>query len=130
MKILTPMVCEFVFLMMEDAFDMELKTGPEKIREAYFRNRTGTGKKTGEKLCDIESRNMNRETISVSHSELTRYGDGIYRSECPECKVGLLSVHKDQETLILEEYDTCVLCGQSFRYLDIETMRERENGGE
>jgi hypothetical protein len=129
--------------MMEKEYGITIKTEPEKIREAYHRKtgkRGGSIEETDKQRVNKENvllmngnmvgANINKQVVNVNHNELTRFGDGIYKSECPECKEGLLLVGRNQETLILEEYDYCVLCGQSFRYLDIETMRERENGGE
>lgn len=52
----------------------------------------------------------------------------VYRSECPFCTGGLLCVGRDKETLELEEYDYCMLCGQPVRYSDIEKMRELDHG--
>lgn len=73
-----------------------------------------------------EFNNMDLKLIEISHMELLRYGDSMYKSICPTCKMGLLLVGRDQETLILQEYDRCILCGQRVRYTDIKYLRKRE----
>lgn len=51
--------------------------------------------------------------------------DGKYRSTCPECKVGLLLIYRDPNTMELLELDRCILCGQQFRYTDIDKLNGR-----
>ena len=71
--------------------------------------------------------NVGNPVISVYWKRLLRPpGDSFYRRECPFCVQGLLLVGRDRETMVLEEYDACLYCGQHVSYLDIETMRERE----
>lgn len=65
--------------------------------------------------------------IEVRHSDLIRISGSMYRSICPKCKEGTLLVYRNQDTLQLEEMDRCILCGQAFKYLDIEKMRVRES---
>ena len=72
--------------------------------------------------------NLNKPVIEVRHADLKRYGDYMYRSECPLCG-GLLLVGRCSETFVLQEYDRCVRCGQKFRYLDIKEMRQKEGLG-
>ena len=75
----------------------------------------------------IPGTNLDKDIIGIKHSELTRSdSETAYKSNCPACDDGILLVARDQETLVLEEYDRCVLCGQAFRYLDIEEMRRKE----
>ena len=81
----------------------------------------------GQNLNDLP-RNMSKPIFEIPHCELSRYGNSMYKSVCPVCKEGILLVHRDQETFILQEYDCCVLCGQRIRYLDIELLRKREKG--
>jgi hypothetical protein len=73
--------------------------------------------------CHMVGRNMSQPIKDVMHSELERVGDSLYKSECPECKIGILLVNRDQRTFELLEYDRCVLCGQAYRYLDIDNLR-------
>jgi hypothetical protein len=70
--------------------------------------------------------NIDKPCTSVRHSELTRVGQSPYKSECPTCKKGLLLIHRDWNTFLLEEFDRCVLCGQLFQYLDIADLRKAE----
>lgn len=66
--------------------------------------------------------NMHAPVIEVLHSELKRLTNlSAYRSECPVCDDGVLGVYRNTETLKLEEFDRCMLCGQAFRYLVICT---------
>jgi len=69
--------------------------------------------------------NLLKSILEIPHMELERYGNSIYKSVCPVCHKGLLLVRRHQETLIFEEYDSCVLCGQRIRYLDINNLRKR-----
>ena len=52
-----------------------------------------------------------------------------FRRVCPECKHGYLFV-KRESNFVLEKIDNCILCGQHFRYLDIEEMRREDRAGE
>jgi uncharacterized protein (DUF983 family) len=71
--------------------------------------------------------NIKKPCIKIKHSGLTRYGDSYYKSSCPACKEGILLVYRNPETLVLERYDRCILCGQQFEYMDIEDLRKVEN---
>lgn len=73
-----------------------------------------------------EFKNVDKEPIHIKHSELKRVGDSIFRSECPACKEGVLLVARDNDTLVLEEIDRCLLCGQIFIYNDISEMRDND----
>ncbi|GAI50212.1 unnamed protein product [marine sediment metagenome] len=64
------------------------------------------------------------EVVDVRWAELESAG-GMYRRECPYCD-GVLLVGRDKDTLMLQEYDRCIQCGQRVRYLDIEEMRALE----
>ena len=71
--------------------------------------------------------NKNEPVIEVNHKDLERANDNsAYRSDCPKCKKGALFIYRDPKTLILQEYDRCVLCGQQFKYLDIDELRKAE----
>lgn len=54
---------------------------------------------------------------SVSHSDLKRFGDGDYKSECPDCDKGILLVRRNDD-FTLSRLDTCLSCGKSFLYTD------------
>ena len=71
--------------------------------------------------------NFTNSPIDVKHSDLINVSeDSLYRKKCPVCNDGVLLVYRDKKTFDLAEYDRCVSCGQSVRYLDIEEMRNRE----
>jgi uncharacterized protein (DUF983 family) len=71
--------------------------------------------------------NKNEPVIEVNHKDLERASDNsAYRSDCPKCKEGVLLVYRNPKTLVLQEYDRCVLCGQQFKYLDIDELRKAE----
>jgi len=70
--------------------------------------------------------NKNEPVIEVYHKDLTRVGDSAYKSDCPKCKDGVLLIYRDPITFVLQEYDCCVLCGQHFKYLDINELRRAE----
>jgi len=72
--------------------------------------------------------NVNAPVLAVKHSELERFSDeSAYKSICPACKNGLLLVYRNSKTLALEEYDRCILCGQQYKYLDIEELKKKES---
>jgi hypothetical protein len=73
------------------------------------------------------TKNINSPLINVYHSCLKRADNSRYRSLCPVCQHGTLLMVRDQVSMVLEEYDRCVLCGQQFRYMDIERLRDRED---
>jgi len=73
----------------------------------------------------MRPKNLDEPIIEVKHSDLERFGNGIYRSECPKCS-GALLMERDSKTFVLQEYDRCVLCGQRFRYSDINELRKAE----
>ena len=62
----------------------------------------------------------------VNHADLKREGDSAYKSTCPMCEEGMLLVYRNPATLVLEEHDRCIHCGQAFIYDDIDIMRSRE----
>ena len=68
--------------------------------------------------------NMDKPIVEVKWSELELVQSGQYKSECPVCKKGMLLIGRDKETFELQELDMCILCGQKFRYLDIEDLRK------
>lgn len=70
--------------------------------------------------------NIEEPVMDIKHSELKRFSDSPYKSECPKCKKGLLLVGRDPMTLILQKSDYCVLCGQRFIYTDIDSLRRKD----
>lgn len=68
--------------------------------------------------------NLNRPVMYVLHRQMKRAtGDSLYRTECARCPTGVLLVMRDRETLELAADDNCIVCGQRYRYLDIEELR-------
>jgi hypothetical protein len=75
---------------------------------------------------DLAGTNITKPCIQVKHCDLTRVKHSHYKSECPVCKKGMLLIARNWDTLILEEFDRCILCGQQFQYTDIENLRQVE----
>jgi hypothetical protein len=73
------------------------------------------------------TKNINSPLRNVYHSCLKRADNSRYRSLCPVCQKGTLLMGRDPASMILEEYDRCLLCGQQFRYIDIERLRDNED---
>ena len=70
--------------------------------------------------------NLNKPIIHVNHSDLERSDENsMFRSNCPECKVGILLVARDKVTFKIIPYDRCTLCGQSFYYDDYEKFNNQ-----
>jgi hypothetical protein len=69
-----------------------------------------------EPTCKLAEINISRTCILVMHSALKGVGDGPYKRECPECKMGILLCTRKSGFLL--NYDRCVLCGQTFKYGD------------
>lgn len=67
--------------------------------------------------------NIEEPTMDVMHAELERVGNGL-SSKCPKCKLGTLLMERCRHSGILYDIDRCVLCGQVFRYTDIEQVRK------
>jgi hypothetical protein len=79
------------------------------------------------RMLAVTKANINNPPKHVKHSELKRANpQAFYRSECPECKLGVLLVTRDKETFVVLETDYCVLCGQQFIYDDVERLRGLE----
>ena len=58
--------------------------------------------------------NFFQPTIRVFHHNLKREDEeSIYKSSCPICALGILLVGRDQKTLLLRDWDRCILCGQA-----------------
>lgn len=73
--------------------------------------------------------NAANPVVDVRHRDLARCSDeSVYRSHCPTCKEGVLLVYRDPKTFQLMAEDNCILCGQRYKYLDIEELRAAEGG--
>lgn len=47
-------------------------------------------------------------------------------SYCPNCGDGVLAVIRNSVTLVIEEFDMCLKCGQRVRYRDVAVMRAQD----
>ena len=71
-------------------------------------------------------KNLEKPTMDVHHSALPPVSDSsVFRVHCPACDDGMLLVRRNNKTLQLEELDSCLVCGQVVRYLDIEELRKK-----
>ena len=78
-------------------------------------------------MDDLAAKNFNEPVLDVKHAELERVDrTARWKSVCPVCKEGCLLVHRMLDSLKLSEKDHCILCGQQFRYTDIEEMRAND----
>lgn len=68
--------------------------------------------------------NIGNPPMEVRHAELEPADDGLFKSMCPVCGEGTLLVMRDQKSLELLDTDRCILCGQTYIYLDIEEMKK------
>ena len=59
----------------------------------------------------------------IKHSDLKRFSDSYYKSKCPGCENGILLVRRNKD-LSLYRLDTCISCGKSFWYTDIDINGE------
>lgn len=69
--------------------------------------------------------NIGKKPIHVNHEDLKRVGESAFKSECPVCKDGILTVLRNPVTLELSKSDNCLLCGQSFVYDDTPARNTR-----
>lgn len=68
--------------------------------------------------------NTGRPHLEVRHADLERVGPkDRWKSRCPVCGEGVLTVRRNELTLEIERWDACLLCGQRFQYMDIRAMR-------
>jgi hypothetical protein len=71
--------------------------------------------------------NLDKPVLEIKHADLSSWDDSLYERKCPVCDDGLLLVRRNFNTLVLEEYDMCVACGQRVRYLNISLMQKKES---
>lgn len=75
-------------------------------------------------------KNIEEPTINVKLAGLTLLREGGHQWACPVCADGTLVMRRHPDTLELLENDRCLLCGQSFRYVDLEAFkRSMEDSG-
>lgn len=68
---------------------------------------------------ELALENLQKEPLEVKHKELKRTGESPFRSECPNCEIGMLLVRRDNITFKLQKDDSCTYCGRRFVYTDI-----------
>lgn len=62
---------------------------------------------------------INAPLQDITHTDLKRFSDSSYKSECPVCPDGILPVVRSPNAdFTLFRFDVCVGCGQQFRYTD------------
>lgn len=66
--------------------------------------------------------NIKNRIKKIKHTELLRFGDSIYKSQCPECVSGILFVLRDPKDFKLMNVDRCTCCGQQFEYADFQEL--------
>lgn len=67
--------------------------------------------------------NCDRPMIGVIHMNLMRITrDDLYRSMCPFCMQGRLSMDRDHKSKLLLKTGRCDLCGQRVEYLDFDEL--------
>ena len=60
----------------------------------------------------------------IKHSELKRWSESDYKSECPDCDQGILLVCRNADHS-LSRIDSCISCGRVFQYTDDEINGEK-----
>lgn len=78
-----------------------------------------TANDPGSENDELTAINRDNPVMHVKHSELTRFGDSRYCSNCPVCKRGILHVGRNPVGFLLLSNDHCDICGQEFEYDDI-----------
>lgn len=69
--------------------------------------------------------NFGNPVMEVLHSSLVRASpQSGYKSKCLRCEKGMLLVRRDLDKFELHAEDNCILCGQRYKYLDIEALRK------
>ncbi|MCK9567401.1 hypothetical protein M0R72_00460 [Candidatus Pacearchaeota archaeon] len=53
----------------------------------------------------------------IKHSDLKRWSESDYKSECPDCDLGILLVRRNADYK-LSRFDNCIVCGKAFLYTD------------
>lgn len=64
----------------------------------------------------------------IKHSELKRWSESDYKSECPDCDQGILLVRRNDHYILSRLYN-CISCGKFFWYTDDEINGERFSEG-
>jgi hypothetical protein len=78
------------------------------------------------KLGELVAANVKSPIMEINYKDLQPCENEQWKKVCPKCKVGLLLIERDLETFKLQQMDTCILCGQHVKFLDIEEMRKQD----
>jgi hypothetical protein len=63
--------------------------------------------------------NVKAERMRVAHADLRRVNSSSqFKSWCPKCKEGMLTVCRQQSSGTIINIDRCIQCGQQFLYTD------------
>lgn len=65
--------------------------------------------------------NFNKPVKKVRHAKLKRLSVSGLASMCPVCKEGILPMRRQMSNGRLRQDDICLLCGQQFTYLDVDS---------
>lgn len=77
-------------------------------------------------LDSLSGVNVGKPIIELNHKDLKRLNnESTFKSVCPVCNKGILLVRRHQETMNISNMDNCILCGQQFKYLDIEDNKHQ-----
>lgn len=69
--------------------------------------------------------NIRAAVREVNYYDLEQVKEGSCSRSCPACKRGNLVVRRDNKDFsLISEHDICLLCGQRFRYQDIDKLRK------
>jgi hypothetical protein len=66
---------------------------------------------------ELVGTNLHAAPLKLLYGDLEREGDRV-ASVCPACKLGVLPVYLDPQTLRPKRRDRCLLCGQVVIYQD------------
>lgn len=69
--------------------------------------------------------NIHKDTLTIKHADIKRINGSIFKGECPVCEMGYLLVQRNQKTFELSDVDRCILCGQKFKYSDIDKLKKK-----
>lgn len=64
--------------------------------------------------------NYEKPVKHINHADLQPASDeSDFKSQCPECKTGILLMRRKFMTSAIENIDSCIVCAQQFIYDDV-----------
>lgn len=72
-----------------------------------------------------EGSRLQEMPLPIKHSALHRLKGSAFKSDCPICRDGVLTMVRDASTSKLRREDRCLRCGQEFIYTDAKVAGER-----